>query len=482
MLWSGWLLWFVEQQNDGPDQPNLSFWLLWSGSIVTILVITFVVAAIVLFLLVQNFPQEPEDLEALLDEHIIDGHQMHLLEDRLRQAVSDSKRSGRKYALILMRVDYHNPMTVDSGVVDADGLLESLANRLTDGLRDTDSVSVIEQNQFAVLLETEDRLIELVEKIYLKLIDPEQSLGFGRISAKLGVAQYPEQAITAENLYQYASEALQSAEAGTGPIVFYQGSDDYDVAGYTIIQSLRKAIDNDELKLVFQPVTELTTNRTVYLEALLRWKDPEKYDFSIERTIELAEKNRMIHPLTNWIVSKVCLLLSELKIEDMAIGVNFSMIDLHDHQLPQRIQQEMKKYRIKPNQIVIEITEGQIMQKPEEVVDILSRLGVMGLSISVDDFGTGQASLTYLKKLPIEKLKIDQSFVRDMVDDEDDQLIVKATIELAHTLDLKVIAEGVETAEIQGLLKDMNCDYQQGYFISRPLEVAQIEGWYDSIS
>jgi EAL domain-containing protein (putative c-di-GMP-specific phosphodiesterase class I) len=154
------------------------------------------------------------------------------------------------------------------------------------------------------------------------------------------------------------------------------------------------------------------------------------------------------------------------------------MIDLHDKKLPKRIEGFLKQYQIEPSQIVIEITEGQIMQKPDDVIENLSKLGLMGLSLSIDDFGTGQASLTYLKKLPVEKLKIDQSFVRDIETDSEDKLIVKATIELAHRLGLKVIAEGVETAGSYELLRQMECDYVQGYYISRPIEANQIVSWY----
>ena len=160
------------------------------------------------------------------------------------------------------------------------------------------------------------------------------------------------------------------------------------------------------------------------------------------------------------------------------IGINLSMIDLHDRHLPRRIENYLKQYDVKPTQIVIEITESQIMQEPEEVIEILSHLGAMGLSLSIDDFGTGQASLTYLRDLPVEKLKIDQSFIRDLAADPEDQLIVKATIELAHTLDMKVIAEGVETFATNNILREMNCDYVQGYYISRPIEAEQIPEWY----
>jgi EAL domain-containing protein (putative c-di-GMP-specific phosphodiesterase class I) len=247
-----------------------------------------------------------------------------------------------------------------------------------------------------------------------------------------------------------------------------------------MIQALRRALDNDELKLVYQPVVDLESYETVYLEALLRWKDPDKHDVSINRTIRLAEQNHLIKPLTNWIFESACRFISESGLGDLSIGINLSMIDLHDRRLPERIETYLNQYQVKPSQIVIEITEGQIMQDPGEVVEVLSHLGMMGLSLSIDDFGTGQASLTYLKELPVEKLKIDQSFVRDIASNPDDQLIVKATIELAHTLDLKVVAEGVETLAVCELLTKMRCDHVQGYYISRPLEARQVAAWFET--
>jgi EAL domain-containing protein (putative c-di-GMP-specific phosphodiesterase class I) len=259
---------------------------------------------------------------------------------------------------------------------------------------------------------------------------------------------------------------------------FYKGNDKDESTSLTMIQLLRKAIDNEEFKLVFQPVVDLIEHKTVYLEALLRWKENTDHETSIETTILLAEKNNLIKPLTNWIFVMVCEYIQTLSIDNLVVGINLSMIDLHDKKLPKRIEGYLKHYQIKPSQIVIEITEGQIMEKPNDVIEILSKLALMGLSLSIDDFGTGQASLTYLKKLPVDKLKIDQSFVRDIETDPDDQLIVKATIDLAHTLGMTVIAEGVETAKGYELLRKMKCDYVQGYYISRPIEANQIPGWY----
>ncbi len=407
-----------------------------------------------------------------------------IFEDRLNQAVRDGKRTGRKYALILVEVDGIESIAKTQGQYMADELLKQVAGRLSEGLRATDYVSHFDRHLFALLLEVQDQdqVVGLVEKIYLKLAKRYKI--YGRqldVFIVLGISLYPGQAATATQLYDYAISAMGLAKGTSWPIGFYDDENKNDFSGFTLVQSLRQALDNDEFKLVFQPVIDLKGHKTVYLEALLRWKSPEMHGVSIERTIQLAEKNQLIQPLTNWIVRSVCRLIKQLDIKDITIGINLSMVDLHDHYLPGRIEKCLKKYNIKPGQLMIEITESQIMQEPDEVAEILSHLGMMGLPLSIDDFGTGQASLTYLKKLPVEKLKIDQSFIRDIMDNPDDKLIVKATIELAHTLDLKVTAEGVESAEIQALLDEMGCDSVQGYYISRPIEADQIKTWYQQL-
>jgi diguanylate cyclase (GGDEF)-like protein len=405
-----------------------------------------------------------------------------IFEDRLNQALSDGKRSGRKYALILMDIISLDDTRHRHGQYIADGLIKQFSLRLLSTLRESDNVSRFDKDVFAVLLEVndKDKFASLVEKLYLSLI--RQFIIYGRkldITLNVGIAVYPDHGSDSLELYRNASVSLIEAAASEWPIVFCRNDDNKtDFTSLTIIQSLRKAIDNDEFKLVFQPVIALSDHRTVYLEALLRWKVDTEHESSIERTIQLAEKNNLIKPLTNWIFVTVCKYLQKLAIDNLVIGVNLSMIDLHDKKLPQRIDGYLKQYQIKPSQIVIEITEGQIMQEPDNVIDILSKLGLMGLSLSIDDFGTGQASLTYLKRLPVDKLKIDQSFVRDIETDVEDKLIVKATIELAHTLGMKVIAEGVETAGGYELLRKMDCDYVQGYYISRPVELDQIDDWY----
>jgi len=411
-------------------------------------------------------------------------HNRLIFEDRLLQAIREGKRSGRRYALVMIDLRGLDELALQRGHFIVDVLLRQVADGLRESLRESDHVARFERNLFALLLEVQqrDQLNTLIEKIYLSVVKHYQI--FGReieLSALFGVAIYPEHAIEAGDLYQNASDALVRAESSDWPIQFFRDADaGIDTSGFTMIQSLRRAIESDELKLVYQPVVDLETYQTVYLEALLRWKDPEKHEMPIDSTIRLAEQNRLIKPLSNWIIESACRFVSEFQLKDIAVGINLSMIDLHDRRLPERIETYLKRHRVKPEQIVIEITEGQIMQDPDEVVEVLVHLGAMGLSLSIDDFGTGQASLTYLKELPVGKLKIDQSFVRDMATSPDDRLIVRATIELAHTLDLKVVAEGVETLAACDLLAEMDCDYVQGYYVSRPLEAEQVAAWYET--
>ena len=404
-----------------------------------------------------------------------------IFEDRLVQAIREGKRSGRSYALLMIDIRGLEAFAAQRGQYIVDGLLRQVADGLREVLRESDHLARFERNLFSLLLEVQQReqLNTLVEKVYLSVVRRYQVYGREiNLRAFFGVAIYPDHALDAKDLYQAASNALVRAEHSEWPIAYYPDvQDTASASGFTMIQALRRAIDYNQLKLVFQPVVDLQNYSTIYLEALLRWRDPERHDLPIEQTIRLAEQNHLIKPLTNWIIGAACRFISESGIDGITVGINLSMIDLHDRHLPERIETYLKRYQVKPSQIVIEITEGQIMQDPDEVVEVLSHLGVMGLSLSIDDFGTGQASLTYLKELPVEKLKIDQSFVLDLASNPDDQLIVKATIELAHTLDMKVVAEGVETLAVCEVLTEMNCDQVQGYYISRPLEAEQIADW-----
>ena len=405
-----------------------------------------------------------------------------IFEERLQQAVLEGRRSGRRYALVFIDIDDFHRVNHELGPYIGDGVLRQLAKRLSNSLRESDSVARLEEDNFALLLEyaEQGQVTNLVGKIYQYLTRSYTVYGRKiRIKVSVGVALYPEHGQDADTLALNADRALLTAQKGEWPVEFFElHRTDASGQGFSVIQSLVQAIENDEFKLVYQPVMDLQHHSTSYFEALLRWKDPEQHD-PIENTIELAEKNQLIKPLTNWIIEAACKQLQLLSHPSIKIAVNLSMIDLHDEHLPERVQRMLQQYGVMPRQILIEITEGQIMQEPDQVIAILHRLSDMGIALLIDDFGTGQASLTYLRKLPVEKIKIDQSFVKDMVNNEEDSTIVEATIKLAHTLGIKVVAEGVESAAIHEMLIQMHCDYIQGYYISHPLERDQILNWCD---
>jgi len=403
-----------------------------------------------------------------------------IFEERLHQAIIEGKRSGRKYALVFIDINHFQRVNRELGPYFGDGVLKQLGRRLTEMLRESDSVARLEKDNFALLLgfDEDDRLSALVEKIYQNLSQPYRVYGREvEISVSIGVAVYPNDAQDMDELALKADRALMQAQKGDWPVVFLE-RDGSDFSAFSIIQSLRQALDDEEFELVYQPVMSLHGHRTGYFEALLRWKHPEQHQYSIERTIELAEKNHLIKPLTHWILNQAVAQLAEVEEQDLRIAINLSMVDLHEEDLPDRVRETLDRHSVMPRRLLIEITEGQIMQEPEQVIDILGRLARMGISLSIDDFGTGQASLTYLKKMPVEKLKIDQSFVRHLDEDADDCHIVEATIQLAHTLGLDVVAEGVETAEIHNLLTEMGCDFVQGWYISRPLDAESMVEWF----
>ena len=404
-----------------------------------------------------------------------------IFEERLSQAIVEGKRSGRKYALVLVDINHFYKINRKYGIYLGDGLLRELAQRLSKSLRETDTLARLEKDNFALLLEfaDEEQITSLVEKIYHRLSQPYKVYGREIVCGiSIGVAIYPDHAQDMETLELKGNEALLQAHKGDWPVVFtHQDSDQTDYSGLSLIQSLRQALDSHDFKLVYQPVVSLSDHSTRYFEALLRWKQPDRHAQSIEKTIQLAEKNQLIKPLSQWIIETACNQLKHIATHDIRIAVNLSMIDLHDEALPARIRHSLAQSEVEPSRLMVEITEGQIMQEPEQVIEILNQLSAMGISLSIDDFGTGQASLTYLKKLPVEKLKIDQSFVKHMVEDEEDSAIVEATIKLAHTLGIEVVAEGVESAEIHALLMQMGCDYAQGYYISRPLDQPAVDDW-----
>ena len=290
----------------------------------------------------------------------------------------------------------------------------------------------------------------------------------------------PEHGDDADTLLQRASVAQYFARKSVSGISTYSISmDEHSPRRLTLMGELKRAIDRDDLQLFYQPKINLAKNVICGAEALIRWKHELHGNISPDEFIGLAERHRMIRPLTQWVLERAfntCAEWHQLG-KDLTVSINLSTKDLHDPELPDQIAGIAAKSEVQPGWIVFEITESSLMGDPTRALLVIERLRSMGYQFSIDDFGTGYSSLAYLKKLPLSELKIDKSFVLDMAGNENDAIIVRATVNLAHNLGLTVVAEGIETAEAMNMLKSMGCDIGQGYLFSPALSKPDFEKW-----
>ncbi len=300
------------------------------------------------------------------------------------------------------------------------------------------------------------------------------------ISASIGIVLAPTQAKDVNELMRFADVAMYHAkEQMSGIAVYTPEIDPHSPKRLAMMSELGRAIREDQLCLYYQPKVNLETKAFYGFEALLRWNHPELGFVPPNDFIPIAEVTSLIHPLTAWVLEKsiaqCCLWHSQgLKV---SVAVNLSARNLLDENMPKLVRTLLQKYNLPASALELEITESSIMSDPSRALRVLQQLHELGTQLSIDDFGTGYSSLAYLKKLPVQALKIDNSFIRNMLDDKQDELIVESTIHLAHSLSLKVIAEGVENAALIDRLTRMGCDEAQGYHIGRPMHLAQIGEW-----
>jgi EAL domain-containing protein (putative c-di-GMP-specific phosphodiesterase class I) len=280
---------------------------------------------------------------------------------------------------------------------------------------------------------------------------------------------------------RHADVAMYVAKrAGSGHALYACDQDAHDPDRLGMIGELRAAIEQDELVLYYQPKVCLRTGRCDRVEALVRWQHPQRGLVPPDDFIPLAEQTGLIKSLTQWVIHSA---LRQCRVWldeglDISVGVNLSMRNLHDPDLVEQISQLLAATGVPAAALNLEVTESALMTDPLRALGSLARLRAIGVEIAIDDFGTGHASLSYLKQMPVEEIKLDRSFVRDMTSDKNDFTIVRSTIELAHDLGLRVIAEGVEDQETWDLLVKLGCDLAQGYHMSRPLPEAALRHWF----
>ncbi|MEW5756586.1 MAG: EAL domain-containing protein [Pseudomonadota bacterium] len=408
--------------------------------------------------------------------------------DRLRQALEQAKRKSTKMALLFIDLDRFKYVNDTLGHNIGDLMLVEVAGRITRCLRKTDTVARLGGDEFTVILGEIQRSTN-TEKIAQDIIDALQRkfdiAGHEiYVGASVGIAIYPEDGADLEVLVKNADIAMyQAKSAGRGNYKFF--TPELNAASQRraeLENDLRKAIADEEFTLYYQPKFALKSRRLVGLEALIRWVHPVKGIVSPAEFIPVAEETGCILQIDQWVLEAATRQLKQWYAQTgrvPRVSVNLSARQFEHTGLVGTVERALGDARVAPGLLELEITEGVIMKDAKAASLVLSRLREMGVFISVDDFGTGYSSLSYLKKLPLHVLKIDRSFIMDIERDDDDKAIVASIISMGHSLNLEVLAEGIETEGQLRLLSDMGCDLGQGYLFSRPVPAEELGRWLE---
>ena len=407
----------------------------------------------------------------------------NLLFDRVKQYINAMHREHGTMALLMLDLDRFKEINDTLGHQIGDRILEQVSLRLVDTLRDTDTVARLGGDEFSMALPLQhpDHVNIVAQKILTSLEKPFMVEGYQLfVGGSIGLALYPTHGDNVETLLQRADVAMYVAKRNNTGFELYEPLQDKDSMGRLALSNdLRNAISAEELMVYYQPKLDLKTGQTRGVEALIRWNHPERGFISPDQIIYIAEHTGLIKPLTRWVLKTAISQCSEWHKQGMflSVAVNLSTQNLQDPSLSEVIQNALSTYNFPPECLVLEVTESAMMLEPEHANAILSHLDSMGVWISIDDFGTGFSSLSYLKQLPVDELKIDKSFVMNMQSNDNDAVIVRSTIDLARNLGLKVVAEGIEDEATWELLGLLGCDFAQGFYMSKPLPAADFEVW-----
>ncbi len=407
-----------------------------------------------------------------------------LLHDRLNKALQPH---SPPLALLVMDLDRFKEVNDTLGHHFGDLLLREIGARLAALVRPNDTVARLGGDEFAVLLpNTDGRAAQRVVRRILKLLEQSFELE-GRlldVRASIGIALSPAHGRDAVTLLRRGDVAMYHAKrTGSGYTVYNLDHDPYSAGRLTLITELRRAIGQDELVLYYQPKMSHQTRRVTGAEALVRWPHPDLGLLGPDRFVPLAEHTGLMKSLSHWVLTtalRQCRAWWEAGVT-LPIAVNLAMSDLHDPHLPDVVARLLHSAGIAPDLLRIEITEGAAMADVGLTIDVLTQLRNSGVQLAIDDFGTGHSSLAQLKRLPLDQLKIDKSFIHDLTLNDNDAAIVRSTIDLGHTLGLTVVAEGIEDPETWDLLTLLGCDEGQGYHLSRPIPAAGILAWVEQL-
>ncbi len=402
----------------------------------------------------------------------------------LRKAVDKAIESKTPCSLLIMDLDRFKHVNDVLGHGFGDRLLRLVAQRLRDEVLDSSMpLARLGGDEFAVLLKRADApQAKKVAKHILHALERPLQLDDHTIdlAAGIGIASCPAHSSDADELMSRAEVAMYAAKHQQNGITIFQPTlDAGSQASLSLLSELRRAVDDNQLRLFLQPKVNLASGQVVGAEALVRWQHPERGMVPPTQFIPFAEQTGFIRTLSLWMVERTARIWHDLHHHGLTIkiSVNLSTRDLLDQDLTRKLENVLQQYGVPPGAIVLEITESAMMDDPDRALQTLASLHRLGLRLSIDDFGTGYSSLAYLKRLPVDELKIDKSFVMKMESDLDDAKIVRSTIDLAHNLGLSVVAEGIENEKTWKLLAGLACDEAQGYFIARPMPADEFFDW-----
>ncbi|NHZ43465.1 EAL domain-containing protein [Massilia sp. CCM 8693] len=407
-----------------------------------------------------------------------------LLEDRIVQAIHGAERSGKRFALMFLDLDRFKTINDSLGHQYGDKLLQAVAARLSDCLRANDTVARLGGDEFVVLL-CDVGAPTAVAGVAGKLLDtialPLDVEGqVQSVSASIGISMYPDDGTSLRELMTNADSAMYHAKkVGRANHQFFAPAMNAAAGARLALESaLRLALEHQQFELHYQPKVDVASGAVVAMEALVRWHCPQRGMVPPNDFIGVAEEIGLIIPLGAWVLREACRQNRAWQLAGMAqlrVAVNLSAYQFRQKDLPEFVAGVLRETGMDASCLELEVTESVVMHNPAEAAQILDRLHGQGIHISVDDFGTGYSSLSYLKQFRLDTLKIDRSFVRDISSDADDAAIVRSVIALAHSLRLKVIAEGVETDAQLAYLRELGCDQYQGYLRSKPLPAHEFE-------
>lgn len=401
-----------------------------------------------------------------------------LLQDRLARVLANAQRNHRAAAILMLDLDRFKNINESLGHGIGDAVLQAVAERLRVSVRDADTVARLGGDEYLVVLadidDAQDAAVvakKILDSFAPPIVVGERELG---VSLSIGISVFPNDGEDQQTMMKNADSAVYSAkQAGRNTYQFYTRDMNASTLETLMIENaLRRALDREELRLYFQPQADMRTGEIIGAEALIRWQHPDLGLLAPGAFIPIAEDSGLIIPIGEWVLEEACRHVKgwhDAGFSKLTVAVNMSAVQFRQENLSKRIFEIGRDTGADLGFVELELTESMIMHNAEQMIDTMRAMKTLNLKLSIDDFGTGYSSLSYLKRFPLDKLKIDRSFVNDISDNPADLAISKVIIDLAHNLNLKAIAEGVETEEQLRLLRDNECDELQGYFFSRPV-------------